>query len=169
MLLYQNYGKSAVSLYLSYLKNACDLFDKDFYRRFYMSLEQYIKMPIDYFMIEIANCNMTVGYGNNLGEIKTYLMQQVLQNHNIQLYASSFYVVKEKLKMEQEEAGLYFDSWMQLHRACGQTSFNKINENSPSFYRWEMNRKNKLSGNGGQISPTDMRSKQSGQPDKMAA
>ncbi|RGI97274.1 hypothetical protein DXD79_28015 [Hungatella hathewayi] len=40
--------------------------------------------------------------------------------------------------------------------------FNKINENSPSLYRWEMNRKNKLSGSGGQISPTDMRSKQSG-------
>jgi predicted secreted protein len=47
--------------------------------------------------------------------------------------------------------------------------FNKINENSPSLYRWEMNRKNKLSVSGGQISPTDMRSKQSGQPDKMAA
>ena len=135
-----------------------------------MSLELYIKMPIDYFMIEIANCDMTVGYGNNLGEIKTYLMQQVLQNQdNIQLYVSSFYVVKEKLKMEQEEARLYFDSWMQLHRACGQTSFNKINENSPSLYRWEMNRKNKRSVSGGQISPTDMRSKQSGQPDKMAA
>ena len=42
-----------------------------------MSLELYIKMPIDYFMIEIANCDMTVGYGNNLGEIKTYLMQHV--------------------------------------------------------------------------------------------
>ena len=27
-----------------------------------MSLELYIKMPIDYFMIEIANCDMTVGY-----------------------------------------------------------------------------------------------------------
>lgn len=52
-----------------------------------MSLELYIKMPIDYFMIEIANCDMTVGYGNNLGEIKTYLMQQVLQNQDhIQLY-----------------------------------------------------------------------------------
>ena len=52
-----------------------------------MSLEQYIKMPIDYFMIEIGNCDMTVGYGNNLGEIKTYLMQQVLQNQDhIQLY-----------------------------------------------------------------------------------
>ena len=62
-----------------------------------MSLELYIKMPIDYFMIEIANCDMTVGYGNNLGEIKTYLMQQVLQNHNIQLYASSFYVVKIRI------------------------------------------------------------------------
>ena len=52
-----------------------------------MSLELYIKMPIDYFMIEIANCDMTVEYGNNLGEIKTYLMQHVLQNQdNIQLY-----------------------------------------------------------------------------------
>ena len=36
--------------------------------------------------------------------------------------------------------------------------FNKINGNSPSLYRWEMNRKNKLSVSGGQISPTDMRS-----------
>lgn len=27
--------------------------------------------------------------------------------------------------------------------------FNKINGNSPSLYRWEMNRKNKLSGSGG--------------------
>ena len=46
--------------------------------------------------------------------------------------------------------------------------FNKINGNSPSLYRWEMNRKNKLSGSGGQIFPTDTRSKQSEQPDKMA-
>ena len=46
---------------------------------------------------------------------------------------------------------------------------NKINENSPSLYRWEMNRKTNLASVAGRYPPLDMRSKTIGQPDKMVA
>lgn len=80
-------------------------------------------------------CDLAVGCDNNLGEIKTYLLQQVLQNRaDIQLYVfysddrkaragltyaggipsistlSAFYVLKVRLGLEKSEAKVYFDS-----------------------------------------------------------
>lgn len=36
---------------------------------------------------------------------------------------SSFYVLKERLGMEREEAKLYFDSWMQIYQKNKQVNF----------------------------------------------
>ncbi len=148
------YGKSAVLYYLNYLQNACEVFDRSFYGRYYANLEQNIEMSEAEFFAEISRCDAAVGCDNNLGEIKTYLLQQVLQcQEELQLYVfcsddnkarnglanaggipcisaiSSFYVLKERLGMERIEAKLYFDSWMQFHQAKGQTSF-KVHNNT---------------------------------------
>lgn len=105
-------------------------------------------MPSEDFLAELVRCDLTVGTDNNLGEIKTYLLQRVLQNiKDIQLYIfcsddirarnalanaggvpcvsaiSSFYLLKEKQIMERSEAKLYFDSWMAYHQTLGQTHF----------------------------------------------
>lgn len=142
------YGENAISMYLYYLNNACNLFSSSFYEEYYSGLEQKQELFDDDFATEIAACDLAVGCDNNLGEIKTYLLQQVLQNRDdILLYVfysddrkartgltyaggipsisalSAFYVVKERLGMEKSEAKVYFDSWMRLHQRSNQTSF----------------------------------------------
>lgn len=142
------YGKNAISMYIYYLNNACSLFSSSFYEEHYSGLEQKQGLSKDDFATEIAACDLAIGCDNNLGEIKTYLLQQVLQNReDIQLYVfysddrkaragltyaggipsisalSAFYVIKEKLGMEKSEAKVYFDSWMRFHQSSNQTSF----------------------------------------------
>lgn len=142
------YGKNAISMYLHYLNNACSLFNSNFYEEYYAGLEQKKKLSDDEFAIEITICDLSVGCDSNLGEIKTFLLQQVLQNQeDIQLYVfysddrkarfgltyaggipsvsalSTFYVLKERLGIDKTEAKIYFDSWMKLHQSSNQTSF----------------------------------------------
>lgn len=147
-LLHSFYGKNAISMYLFYLSNACALFEIGFYGKYYALLEQNCELPDAVFAQKITLCDEMVGCDNNLGEIKTYLLQQVLQiQEEVQLYIfcsddknareglayggnipcisalSSFYILKERLKMERDEAKLYFDSWMQFHRKNHQCYF----------------------------------------------
>lgn len=142
------FGRNGISMYLHYLNNACTLFDSNFYEKYYAGLEQNNELSDDEFAAEIANCDAAIGRDNNLGEIKTFLLQQILQiREEIQLYVfysddrkarvglayaggvpgvsalSMFFVLKEKLKIDKTEAKVYFDSWMQLHKNNGQTSF----------------------------------------------
>jgi len=153
-LLHPLYGKNNIAMFLFYLNNACSLFDGNFYGKYYAALEKKTFLPETEFAAELSTCDATVGCDNNLGEIKTYVLQQVLQNiKDIQLYVfcsddkrartglsgiggipcisalSSFYVLKERLHLERSEAKLYFDSWMQLHQARNQTAF-KIHKNT---------------------------------------
>lgn len=142
------YGKNAISMYLYYLNNACNLFNSNFFGEYYSELEQKKELPEDEFTAEIVNCDSAVGCDNNLGEIKTFLLQQVLQNReDIQLYVfysddrkartgltyaggipsvsalSAFYVLKERLGIDKTEAKVYFDTWMQYHQNKQQTRF----------------------------------------------
>lgn len=142
------YGANATSMFLYYLNNACNLFDSTFYDISYASLEQKKGLPIKEFIAEIENCDSSVGYDYNLGEIKTFLLQQVLCNREeTEIYVfcsddrkarvgltygggipgisalSSFYVLKERLGIEKAEAKIYFDSWMELHQKRNQTCF----------------------------------------------
>ena len=142
------YGKNATQMYLYYLSNACAVFSSGFYQESYEKLEQKIDVSDDDFIQEVVDCDMAIGCDNNLGEIKTYLLQQVLQNREgIRLFVfysddrrarggltsaagipgisalAVFYVIKERLGMEKAEAKLYFDSWMAFHKSNNQNSF----------------------------------------------
>lgn len=148
------YGKNNIAMFLFYLSNSCGLFDRRFYGKYYAELEKLTALSETEFAAELSLCDADVGCDNNLGEIKTYLLQQVLQNaKDIPLYIfcsddrrartgisetggvpcisaiSSFYVLKERLNLDRDEAKLYFDSWMQLHQARHQTAF-KVHKNT---------------------------------------
>lgn len=156
------YGKNSIAMFLFYLSNACSLFDGSFYGNYYAELESKISLPETEFSAALFQCDAGVGCDNNLGEIKTYVLQQVLQNiKNIQLYVfcsddrkaraglsgtggipcisalSSFYVLRERLHLERSEAKRYFDSWMQLHQASHQTTF-KIHKNTKEMQLMSM-------------------------------
>ncbi|MCB6343155.1 hypothetical protein [Enterocloster lavalensis] len=148
------YGKNAIAFYLYDLENACRPFGETYYKQYYAKLEALRESSDEYFLEELARCDAAVGRENNLGEIKTYLLQQVLQSwQDIPLYLfcsddkkarsslvnaggipcisaiSSFYVLKERLGIERSEAKLYFDSWMMFHWGMGQTDF-KVHRNT---------------------------------------
>jgi hypothetical protein len=124
-LLYNEYGNNAASIFLFYLNHACEAFSSTFYDEYYGSLEEKIYLSASEFVKEVEQCDVLVGCDNNLGELKTFLMQQILQNiEEIQLYIfcsddkkarmslsgvgkipcisaiASFYVLKERLQME---------------------------------------------------------------------
>lgn len=160
--LHSFYGKNAASMFLFYLSTACDLFDRTFYKQYYGALEQKTQLTDEDFVKEIAICDDTIGCDHNLGEIKTYLLQQVLQNEeylSVYLFCSddkkartgisnagglpcisalsSFYLLKEVLGMEKCEASLYFDSWMRFHQSKNQTSF-KVHKNTKEMQLMKM-------------------------------
>ncbi len=86
-LLYPLYGKNSITMFLFYLNNSCSLFGGSFYGKYYAELEKKTSLPETEFVAELSQRDSGVGYDNNLGEIKTYVLQQVLQNiKNIQLY-----------------------------------------------------------------------------------
>lgn len=146
-LLHSIYGKNAVPMYLFSLNNACNFFDGKFYHKYYGALEQEEEMSEAELAAGIFKCDKLIGCGNNLGEIKNCLLQQVIQAcKEIPFYVfcsddakargslvgegipcisaiASFYVLKERLGIEQGEAEIYFDSWMKFHYSMGQTSF----------------------------------------------
>lgn len=142
------YGENALTMYLYYLSNACSLFDSTFYSNYYAELEQRKELSDDEFAAEIICCDLLVGTDNNLGEMKTFLLQQVLAHRpDISIYIfysddrnarvgisvsggvpgvsalAAFYVLKERLGMKKAEAKQYFDSWMQFHQNSNQTQF----------------------------------------------
>lgn len=161
-LLHPLYGINSIEMFLFYLNSACSLFDRYFYGEYYAELEKKTSLPETEFVAELFQCDIAVGCDNNLGEIKTYVLQQVLQNiKNIPLYVfcsddrraraglsgaggipcisalASFYVLKERLQLERSEAKQYFDSWMQLHQASHQTAF-KIHRNTKEMQLMNM-------------------------------
>lgn len=144
----------AIAFYLYDLENACRPFGETYYKQYYAKLEALRESSDEHFLEELARCDAAVGRENNLGEIKTYLLQQVLQSwQDIPLYLfcsddkkarsslanvggipcisaiSSFYMLKERLGIERSEAKLYFDSWMMFHWGMGQTDF-KVHRNT---------------------------------------
>lgn len=154
-------GKNAVTIYLAYLKNACDLFETQFYDRFYGREEKRLLCNQEEFDKILLDCDAKISCDNNLGEIKTYTLQQILKyvrEDNVYLFCSddkkartglsndglscisalaSFYLLKENLRMPKEEAKKYFDSWMHLHKQSGQTSF-KVHINTQAMQLMKM-------------------------------
>lgn len=87
-LLRSSYGKNTHKMFLFYLKNACDLFDDKFYDCYYGGIDENTEKSDTELAYEIAACDAVVVCDHNLGEIKTFLLQQVLQNQA----ESQFYV-----------------------------------------------------------------------------
>lgn len=153
------FGILGYHLYLNMLQNSCEIFSKGFYKKYYSVLDAMLNDTVseaveESFLQKLSECDETVGIDNNLGEIKTYTMSQILEKAGIgKIYVfcsddrkaragiaantpmncvsaiSAFYLTRKYLDMEKEEAKLYFDSWMYLHRER-QTEF-KLYNNKP--------------------------------------
>ena len=78
------YGLGCYPMYTTYLKEACNAFGTSHFATHYGSLSSFDYNTQDKatFLAEIAKGDTSVGIDNHLGEIKTYVLLQMLANLN---------------------------------------------------------------------------------------
>jgi len=150
------YGEMACGLYADLLKKACQAYSEGYYESGFGELQKidYGKISKPEFMEKLnVDCDI-IGSGNNLGEIKTYvLLQMLLLMSGEQIYVfcsddrnarngiisiggikcisvlSAFVRLKKECNFGWEMAKGYVDSWLAFCAAHNQTTF-KVRENS---------------------------------------
>jgi hypothetical protein len=136
---------SAKMFYLSYLRESCEIYSRNFYQTYFGSLETPDDIPIDSFCQKIDCCDKQIGRQNDLGEIKDTLLLLALRNctgnkifnlcsddktarrsiiryhedDEIRISCISafgfFFVAKVKRLFEKAEAEQFLQSWLKLH------------------------------------------------------
>lgn len=150
------YGVLAVSAYVDMLKTACDAYKAGYFEEKFVRLSQVDSLSIsqEEFLNQLqADCD-EIGAGQNLGELKSYVLLQTL-NFKLgeQIYVfcsddknarngvvsiggarcisvlSSFVRLKKEISFTKEEAKPYIDSYMQNCLGKNQTTF-KVQDTS---------------------------------------
>ena len=78
------YFKAGLYQYTAFLKTACDAFDKDYFNNHYAKLNglNYVQITEREYLQELKRLDAGIGDGNNLGEIKEYVLLQWLNTLN---------------------------------------------------------------------------------------
>ena len=73
-------GPLACATYTQMLKLACDAFSKDYFLKHYKTLEEtdYMTITRENYLKELERLDIEIGKKNNLGEIKSFVLLQVL-------------------------------------------------------------------------------------------
>jgi len=146
------YGDSCFLFYMSFLNKACAAYSKDYYSTHYKDLSLLDSDPIDKkeFLVALEKGDQSIGEDNDLGEIKTAVLLQVLSNllgEQIYIFCSDdrnarngitqfsgiscmsilsiFWWLKNECDLPKEKAREYFDSYV-LTLAGSQTTFKVI-------------------------------------------
>lgn len=112
------YGAMTLGLYVNLLQKACQAYAEGYYENHFKELQK-----VDYgnstkgdFLKKLkVDCDI-IGAGNNLGEIKTYVL-------------SAFVRLKKECDFGKEEAKDYIESWLAFCAEHKQTTF-KVQENA---------------------------------------
>ena len=78
------YFRAGLTQYTALLKNACDAFDRDYFRTHYaelVALDPFNVSEAEY-LKTLSDLDSAIGEGNNLGEIKEYVLLQWLNTLN---------------------------------------------------------------------------------------
>ena len=150
------YGDLAISMYMNMLKTACDAYKSGYFEEKFILVSQmdYLHICKEEFLKQLqADCN-AIGAGQNLGELKSYVLLQALNLRlGEQIYVfcsddknarngvinvgcaqcisvlSSFVRLKKEANFTKEEAKPYFDSYMLNCLSKEQTTF-KVQDTS---------------------------------------
>lgn len=163
----ESFGILGITKYRDILKDSCAVFSNGFYQEYYSALDTLIEteksiVTESKFVNILRECDKNVGIDNNLGEIKIYVMAQIMQALSMEgLYVfcsddrkarygiatqtpmncvsalGAFCLVRKHLSMKKEEAICYFSSWMRFHEKK-QTEF-KIYSNTAGKQLIKMN------------------------------
>ena len=143
-------GPLACATYTQMLKSACDAFSKDYFSEHYRALEDadYPTISNEDYLEELQLLDIEVGKKNNLGEIKSFVLLQVLSvmlGEQIYVFCSDdknarngaanfedvrcislvsvFSRLKEELNWTLADAEPYIESLIAFYQAHHQTTF----------------------------------------------
>ena len=150
------YSNSAVAMYSNMLKNGCEAYRCGYFEENFARLQalNYADISNEEFLSELAkDCN-DIGTGNNLGELKSYVLLQMLSiKLGEQIYVfcsddrnarngivslggarcisvlSSFMRLSIDGSMTRDEARPYIESYLEENRQRNQTTF-RVHDNS---------------------------------------
>ena len=150
------YNNSSMIMYSHMLKSACDAYSAKYFEDNFLPLEEtdYATISEGQFLEKLNSACDYIGAGNNLGELKTYVLLQLLQIQDggrIYVFCSDdknaragivslqdvqcMSVLSSFLKLHKEfgfsacDAKPYFDSYIEFCNHYGQTMF-KIQDQS---------------------------------------
>lgn len=81
----QQIGSKCYNYYCSFLRQGCDIFDKQFYEKFFCQLDGLLSeaeennINSSCFLKQLVNCERRIGHQQNLGEIKAFVLSQALK------------------------------------------------------------------------------------------
>ena len=109
-------GPLACATYTQMLKLACDAFSKDYFSEHYRALEEadYTVISREDYLKELERLDIEVGKKNNLGEIKSFVLLQVL---------SVISRLKEESNWTLADAEPYIESLIAFYQDHHQTTF----------------------------------------------
>lgn len=78
------YGASACAMYANFLKTACEAYRSGYFTKYFRRVAElnYRNLTTVEFLENLQKDETDIGEGNNLGEIKTYVLLQLLQLQN---------------------------------------------------------------------------------------
>lgn len=144
------YGELAIAMYIEMLKNACDAYKDGYFEDNFIEVSRIDGLCIgkeEFLEILTLDCD-TIGAGKNLGELKSYVLLQVLNmKFGQQVYVfcsddknarngiiamggascisvlSSFIRLQKEINFKREDAEPYIKSYMSCCVGKGQTTF----------------------------------------------
>ena len=143
-------GPLACATYTGMLKSACDAFSRDYFSEHYQALEDidYMAISNEDYLKKLQLLDVEVGKKNNLGEIKSFVLLQVLSvmlGEQIYVFCSDdrnarngitnfegvrcvsllsvFSRLKEEANWTMDNAGPYIESFIAFCREHHQTTF----------------------------------------------
>lgn len=161
------YGSSCCYAYRGYLQKAYESFGKNHYRQYYAPLDEldYAKISKQDFLKALDAADRAVGVQNSLGEIKTYVLIQMMQlvyGTHVYLFCSddgnarrgaaqfdgiscislisAFAFLKKEIGFTKELAEVYYDSWVSFCEKVSQHSYKVLEPTKNRKYRkisWE--------------------------------
>lgn len=144
------YSDSSMAMYSNMLKNGCEAYKSGYFEENFTSIQalDYTNVSKERFLKELTNdCNL-IGIGNNLGELKSYVLLQMLNiklGEHIYVFCSddrnarngivslggarcisvlsSFMRLNIDGNMTRDEAWPYIESYLEENRKRNQTTF----------------------------------------------
>ena len=122
------YGEWAISAYAGMLKTACDAYKDGYFEEKFVLVSQMDCRSIsrEDFLKQLQDDCDTIGEGQNLGELKSYVLLQVLNlkfGEQIYVFCSDDKNARNGVISKEEDAMPYIDSYMNTCLGKDQTAF----------------------------------------------